>query len=256
MRRPLFALLALPLLLGADSPGVNPLGSSPEVVAAGRAIYNQSCTVCHGVDGADGDRGPGLAAARRYARQTETEIYDAVLNGVPGTGMPAMGLSSDDAWRITAFLLSLRASAADFPPDGDLERGAALFAGKAGCSGCHRVQGRGGLLGPDLSNLGGSRRVGQIRDALTVAKPHPPAGYRPVRVETRDGRTIEGVLKNEHNFSYQILGADERLHLVAASEIAKLERSPRSLMPSDFDRRLTAEEFRNLVAYLSRLRRR
>ena len=46
----------------------NPLGESPEVVAAGRALYNKTCTMCHGPDGADGDRAPSLNANRRYFR--------------------------------------------------------------------------------------------------------------------------------------------------------------------------------------------
>jgi putative heme-binding domain-containing protein len=233
----------------------NPVGDGPEVAAEGRAIYNQSCTVCHGIDGGAGDRAPALAAARRYIRRTNDELFDAIKKGISGTLMPAMPLSDDGAWKVVAYIRSLRATAAEFPVDGDVDAGADLFWGKAECGRCHMVQGRGGLLGPNLSNLGGTMTAQKIREALTEAKPHPPAGFRPVTIETAAGETIRGVLKNEHNFSYQLLGDDDRLHLLTPDEVRKIEYADKSLMPTDFEQRLNEAEFRNLMAYLSRLTR-
>lgn len=232
---------------------VNPLGNSPEVVESGRQLYNETCTVCHGVDGDNGDRAPALGAARRYAHNSEEEIQEVVLRGIPGTQMPSMGLSEEQAWRITAWIRSLRAVAADFPPEGDAAHGEEIFWGKGECGQCHRINGRGGLLGQDLSAVGGSMRLSALRSALTEAKPHPPLGYRPATVKTTDGKTIRGVLKNEHNFSIQLLGDDDRLHLLTSDEIASLERGEKSIMPTDYDKRLSADEFRDLIAFLSRL---
>jgi mono/diheme cytochrome c family protein len=42
---------------------------------------------------------------------------------------------------------------------GDLDRGKALFEGKGTCTSCHRVNGVGARLGPDLSNVGQLRRA-------------------------------------------------------------------------------------------------
>src|SRR5262245_22260995 len=70
----------------------NPLGRSPEAVAAGRQLYNSSCTVCHGLEGTAGDRAPALAAGRRYVRSSDDDIFDAIKNGIPGTLMPPAGL--------------------------------------------------------------------------------------------------------------------------------------------------------------------
>lgn len=231
----------------------NPLGSSPEVVAAGHSAYNQNCTVCHGLDGAAGDRAPALAAERRYNRTTDHDLFDAVKNGIPATEMPGMGLADDDAWRIVAYIRSLRASAADFPPEGDAAAGEQVYRAAGGCDACHMINGRGGLIGPDLTNIGAEASLRRIRAALTVAKPHPPDGFEPVSVRTKGGRSIRGVVKNENNFSLQILGVDDRLHLLAVDEIESIHRDDLSLMPTDYDQRLSDEEFRDLVAYLSRL---
>lgn len=231
----------------------NPLGADAAVAAAGRTVYNQNCTACHGRDGAAGDRAPALGADRRYTRTSNEDLFEAVTNGIPGTGMPSMGLSADDAWRVVAYIRSLRASAADFPPEGNAARGQVIYAGKGQCASCHMIGGRGGLIGPDLTNLGGEATLRRIREALTVAKPHPPAGYRPITIETTDGRTIRGVLKNENNFSFQVLGLDEQLHLLSSNDIRSLVRDEVSLMPSNYDKILNAEELTDLIAYLSRL---
>jgi len=261
-RRGGIAVLALAgilcLSVGASSaaePKSNPLGAGADVVARGRELYNQSCTVCHGVDGALGDRAPALGAARSYVRRSDAELFDAVRNGIPETGMPPTGLGDEDVWRIVAYIRSLRAKAADFPTDGDREHGAALFWGKAECGRCHMVHGRGGLLGPDLTAVAGRLSLRALREALTVSKPHPPKGYEPATITTNEGDRISGVLKNRHNFSYQLLSEDGRLHLLSADEVAKVEIADESLMPADYDRRLSAEEFGDLLAYLTRLAR-
>jgi putative heme-binding domain-containing protein len=132
--------------------------------------------------------------------------------------------------------------------------GERVFWGKGECGQCHRVGARGGLLGPNLSNLAAQMRLSEVRSSLTTPKPHPPRGFQPVTAVTKDGRTIRGVLKNQHNFSLQILGDDDKLHLLVPEEIASLQRPDASIMPADVDKRLTAEEFQDLLAYLSRLR--
>jgi putative heme-binding domain-containing protein len=241
--------------ISAEEAQTNPLGAGADVVARGRELYNENCTVCHGVDGAVGDHAPALAAARSYVRRREADLFDAVRNGIPGTGMPPAGLGDEDVWRVVAYIGSLRARAADFPTDGDREHGAALFWGKAECGTCHMVHGRGGLLGPDLSDLARRLSLRALREALTVPKPLPPKGFEPATITTNAGERIQGVLKNRHNFSYQLLSADGRLHLLSADEVARVEIADTSLMPSDYDRRLSAEEFRDLLAYLTRLAR-
>jgi putative heme-binding domain-containing protein len=256
------AVLSLACLLCAGASSVsaaeapkNPLGSGPEVVARGRELFNENCTVCHGVDGEPGDRGPALGAARSNVRRTDSELFDAIRHGIPDTGMPRAGLADEDIWRVVTYIRSLRARAADFPTEGDTEHGSALFWGKAECGRCHMVHGRGGLLGPDLSDLPSRVSLRALRDALTVSKPYPAKGYEPATVTTNDGKQIRGVLKNRHNFSYQLLSEDGRLHLLHADEVTRVEIAAVSLMPADYDRRLSETEFRDLLAYLTRLTR-
>ena len=59
-------------------------------------------------------------------------------------------------------------------------------------------------------------------------------------------------LKNEDSFSLQLLGSDNTLHMFARDELRDIVYEPKSLMPTDYDKRLTADEFANLLAFLSR----
>ena len=230
---------------------VNPFGTKPDAIAAGRQLYNRSCTGCHGPDGAEGDRGPALAANGRYFRLSDAATFDAIKHGIANSPMPAIALPDNDIWRIVAFIRSLRATASESTVPGDFARGRAVFEGKGKCAECHLLQGRGGLLGPDLSNVGGERSLRFIRDALTRPAP-PQKGYRPVKVALIAGGSLEGVARNEDSFSLQLLSRDGRLHLLTADEIQNVERGDASLMPKNYGRVLTAAEFQDLLAFLSR----
>jgi cytochrome c oxidase cbb3-type subunit III len=240
--------------------------AAQQTVAEGREIYNNSCTSCHGYEGAGGERAPGLAASgRRYLRASEQQIYDAIVKGIPGTAMPPSSLPEASAKKVAAYIRSLRGTAIDSPADGNAARGEQIYLGKGGCGNCHMLQGKGGLLGPDLSGVASRRKLISIRDALTRSDHlvitdggrhetslEPLHSYQPVRVVTRDGRTLSGVLKNEDAFSLQMLGSDNELHLFAREELREVVYEKKSLMPTDYDKRLTAEEFQDLLAFLSR----
>jgi putative heme-binding domain-containing protein len=230
---------------------VNPLGKSPEVVQAGRNLYNTDCTGCHGPDGAAGERAPALAGLRRYQRSTESAVFDAVKNGISGSAMPALGLPEEDIWRIVAFIYSLRATAIDTPISGNIDAGRTVFEGKGRCLECHMIQGKGGLLGPDLSNVGAERGLREIRSALVAPQP-PQAGFEPVRVVTVDGRRIEGVAKNEDSFTLEMLDRNQRLEMFSRDQLREVNHGIPSWMPVGYDKTLTPSEFENLLAFLSR----
>ena len=230
-----------------------PPQSPHDAAAQGREIYNRSCTMCHGQDGTAGDRAPALAAQRRYLRTSEQDLFDAIKNGIPGTLMPASALPAGDISKMVSYIRVLRSTAIDSPVDGDGARGREIFHSKGRCAECHVVNGRGGLTGPDLSMIANERSVRALREALTIAKPMIPAGYQPVRAATRDGQSIRGVIRNEDNFSLQVLDEHGKIHLLARDELSKIEYGRQSLMPTNFDKTLSEAEFRDLLAFLSRL---
>lgn len=253
---------------GGPAPNAShPAIGNAAAIAEGEKLYNETCTACHGKDGTGGELGPPVAAQnRRYLRRTDPEIFDAIKTGIEGTQMPPFGgqFNDDQIWRITAYIHGLRGTAIDTPTQGDAAAGAAIFG--ANCSGCHMVKGKGSILGPDLSNLAGTRKIQNIVDALTKVNHKiladggthdstlvPNTNYQPVRVTTADGKVISGILKNEDSFSLQVFGKDDlTLHRFTRKDV-KVYYDPQSLMPHDWDKRLSPADFQNLLAFLTRL---
>jgi putative heme-binding domain-containing protein len=247
----------------------HPAIGNKEAIAEGEKLYNETCTACHGKDGAGGELGPPVAAQnRRYLRRSDDEIFDAIKNGISGTQMPPFSgqFNDDQIWRVTAYIHGLRGTAYDTPAAGNVANGEAIFWSKASCGTCHMIKAKGSILGPDLSNLAGTRKVQNIVDALTKEKHRimadggthdstllPMSSYQPVRVTTADGKVISGILKNEDSFSLQVLGKDDlTIHRFRRKDV-KVFYDPQSLMPHDWDKRLSPAEFQDLLAYLTRL---
>src|SRR5260370_41266746 len=110
------------------------------------------------------------------------------------------------------------------------------------------IRGKGGSLGPDLTNLARERSLGQIIQALRNPGAHAAPGYRPVTVRLRDGRTLRGLAKNESNYDLQLQSDDGTFHFLSKDQIVQQTNEPKSLMPpakgSDSD-------MRNLLAFLT-----
>lgn len=250
----------------ADAPNPNKYAKNPEAIAQGREIYNDVCTACHGKDGAAGDRALALGApARRYARATDAQIFDAITKGISGTMMPANRVSEDDAWKIAAYIRGLRGTAIDTPAAGNIAHGEEIFWNKGKCGECHMIRGKGGISGPDLSDIAAIRKYTSIVDALTKVKHRvatdggthdsalaPSSNYQPVRVTQKDGKVIQGLIRNEDSFSLQVFGNDNRLYLFDRASLKEVFYVPQSVMPTDFDKRLTPAEFQDLMAFLTR----
>ena len=220
---------------------------------------------CHGADGTGGGHGPGIVDVRRPRATSRDAVRDLIVKGIPEAGMPAFPIPEDEASAIAAYVITLKtpppgARTSEAVP-GNASAGEQFFNGKGNCTSCHMVRGRGGVLGPDLSAIGRDRRPAQIEQALRdpgAAPSQPGRGgrggrggpvYRAVTVKLRVGRTIRGIAKNEDAFEIQLLGTDGTLHLLHKESIAEIVRE-KSLMPK---LEASPEEFRDLLAYLSRL---
>jgi cytochrome c oxidase cbb3-type subunit III len=110
---------------------------------------------------------------------------------------------------------------------------------------------KGGTIGPDLSNIGTQITLKRLKESLSVDTGAIPNGYLPVKVETQKGETIEGVARNIDDFSIQLLDYQNHLHLLDRSELRSIVIANTSLMPHNYDKVLTAEEYQDLLAMLS-----
>ena len=219
-------------------------------IDAGRRQFAARCASCHGADGAGGEFGPSILDIRRTGPAASRSIRNIITAGVPESGMPPFSLRTEELDPLVAFVERLRAPAAAHPAEGDPRSGEAYFSGKGNCTACHMVAGRGGTLGPDLSNLSHEARLSQIEAALRDPSALPVAGYELVSLHLRSGETIRGLIKNESNYELQFLALDGTLRIVSRDNIAEEMAEPKPLMPP---MNATEQERHDLLAYLSRL---
>src|SRR5262245_19233156 len=232
-------------------------------IDAGKQLFNGMCVECHGAGGAGGDA-PSLNRARLLHAPTDAALINILTNGIPNTAMPRIRRFTDNEMRqLVAYVRSLGKVAEEKVP-GDAQKGSDVYR-RLGCASCHIVNGVGGNLGPDLSDVGYMRSASSLRQSVLDPAAVLPRGvlavpsrgyaeYVPLRIVTKDGGEVRGIRVNEDTFTIQVRDQAGKFYSLRKTELALLDKQlDRSLMPS-FRDRLTSDDLTNLVAYLSSLR--
>ena len=142
---------------------------------------------------------------------------------------------------------------------GDAAAGERLFFHPKGpqCSVCHRVNGRGGFVGPDLSVIGNSLN----RDKLVESILEPGREIAPMfvhwKIRTKKGDVVDGRVVDEDisPSGYVILiDAQGKQTKVKNSDIDERQASKLSIMPEKLVDRLTRQDFRDIIEFLSGLK--
>jgi putative heme-binding domain-containing protein len=229
----------------------NPLEGDQAAIRSGMGLFRARCADCHGMD-AHGVRGPDITQVWASGR-TDEGLFTTIKNGIAGTEMPAQPrLFDHETWQILAYLRTLAASSKPEPARGNADNGQKIY--QANCVSCHRVNGVGGRLGPDLSRIGAarSREVLELRIRGGVEGFLP--GYEPVTLTPQSGSAVVGVKKNEDLFSVQIMDARERIQGYDKSSLKDLQNNPRSAMPAFGSNRISENDLDDLIRYLQTLR--
>ena len=232
-----------------------PLASSAqdEDLIRGRKLFDSHCSRCHNMGGTGGE-GPSLARPTLRHAADEEALVKVIQEGIEGTDMPGTWqISENEVREIAAYVRSLgRVESTPLP--GDRDRGRAAFEGASGCGSCHMVDGEGGILGPDLSDVGLRRGAGYLRESLVSPGATILPQYLQVRARTGSGQEVVGVRMNEDSFTIQLRDLAGRIHSLSKLELENLEKAfGESLMPS-YGSELSASEIEDLVAYLASLR--
>jgi putative heme-binding domain-containing protein len=221
-------------------------------VEAGQRLYGPQCQVCHGANG-DGVPGVDLKLGRFRRASSDEDLARVITSGVPGTGMPPFVLRPAEHTSVIAFIRAGFDPASAAVRVGDAARGRALFEGRAECASCHRVNGVGPRLAPDLSDIGAIRTLAALQRALLTPNESLLPIHRPVSIVTKDGRTLRGRRLNEDTYSVQIIDEQENLLSLAKADLRELTIATTAAMPS-YAGRLTQDELADVVAYLVSLK--
>jgi putative membrane-bound dehydrogenase-like protein len=141
---------------------------------------------------------------------------------------------------------------------GDARKGEKLFAaataGGVGCATCHVVNGAGGTVGPDLSEIGAKYSRRDLAESVLYPNKAVREGYQQVIARTRSGQTYAGPLKTETSDLVVLQEADGTLRRISKADVEARKDSGLSPMPEGLCTGLSPEQFTDLVSYLESLK--
>jgi putative heme-binding domain-containing protein len=179
-------------------------------------------------------------ALRRFATKEHPDVNDLLLRVVKGGLL--VSLEPAELKRVSAMVKE----------QGDPLRGRSLYLNNraVACITCHRLEGVGGNVGPDLTRVWDTLSLDKVLESMLDPSKEIKEGYQTYVATTKSGLTFTG-LKIAQNAEGLILrdttGKEVR---IAAGEIDEVAASKKSLMPDDVVRHLSIGEFIDLVAFL------
>ncbi len=159
--------------------------------------------------------------------------------------------------------LSARVPPSDRPPAKDLDAWLKRLDGKAdvevgtrvffhprvGCAKCHRIDGRGQDVGPDLSNIGNTDRR-HILESILQPSANVAPHYVAWHLEFANGKVRTGMLIDTNLDVYTYLDAKGERFKVKTGDLIEQRPTAISIMPEGLVDTMTDEEIRDLLAYL------
>jgi putative membrane-bound dehydrogenase-like protein len=132
---------------------------------------------------------------------------------------------------------------------GDSNRGKTLFV--QNCSICHKLQGEGHSIGPDLGTVA-DKPVQEL--VLAILDPNQAVDpiYTAYTVTLKDDREFTGILASEtpNSITLRLPGGAEEV--IQRSDVQEVRGSGRSLMPEGFETGLKPQDLADLIAYIQR----
>jgi putative heme-binding domain-containing protein len=238
---------------GASLPAQDHSGNYPPIdIENGALLFGANCAQCHGAGG-DGVPAVDLRTGTFKRAPTDEDLARLLTTGIAGTAMPATRLSPPEANALVAYLRTMRDFNSPKVMVGSMVTGRALFDGKGTCKSCHRVDGSGSRVAPDLSDVGSVRGADflwrKLQDPGATMRPID----RPVHIVLKNGRVVDGRRLNEDTYSIQLIDTQERLLSIMKADVKEFAISRTSPMPS-YKEKLAPQELADVVSYLVSLK--
>ena len=211
---------------------------------------------------------PRLRSAATEALFARQERIVALLDGIEAGEVAASELEplrlqalrehTDDGLRaratellagatLSARLEVVEAYASALTLPGDRERGKLAF--KKVCAACHKLEGEGHEIGPNLAAL---KNRGAETILLNVLDPNREVNPQYINyvVETEDGRSLTGMIAAETAAAVTLKRAENASDTVPRINIAEMASSRMSLMPEGMEKQVDPQALADLIAYL------
>jgi putative heme-binding domain-containing protein len=131
---------------------------------------------------------------------------------------------------------------------GNPQRGAKVF-GEAQCAKCHRVNGDGGSVGPDLTNVGQRFQRKEVLESIVYPSQVVSDQYAS-RTVVANGRTYTGIATKDGDGNVSVVQSDGQRVQLAVADIESLTACKTSVMPEGLMNPLTLDQVADLFSYL------
>ncbi len=138
---------------------------------------------------------------------------------------------------------------------GDAERGRLVFLNKSEvtCQKCHKVNGVGGDVGPELSGIGSKQKRDYLLESIVLPNKQIAKGYETVVLQLTSGKSVVGIVKAEDDKEVRLMTFEGQLVAMPKNTIDE-RRKGKSAMPEDLIKHLSKSELRDLVEFLASLK--
>jgi cytochrome c oxidase cbb3-type subunit III len=227
------------------------------VVEAGRGLFRQNCSFCHGRDATGGESGPDLTRSRLVKQDVDGDkIAPVVKNGRPDRGMPPFDLPADQISGLVAFIHTQASSAAATGrgrggrkgvdvsdlQTGNAEAGKKYFNGAGGCASCHSPTG-------DLAGIASRYEGLELEEQML----YPKHAKSKVTVTLASGQTIAGTLAYQDEFIVGLVDSSGVYRSWRTRDVHFTVDDPAHAHVELFSK-YTDADIHNLMAYLQTLR--
>ena len=124
---------------------------------------------------------------------------------------------------------------------------------EASCVRCHKINGEGGEVGPDLSHIGAQKDRQYFLESIVLPNKDIAQGFESVLVTLKSGTSYAGVIKSDNASELVINSPEDGLVTVKKSDIQSRDKGL-SPMPEGMGQVLTKQDLRDLVEFLSGLK--
>lgn len=138
---------------------------------------------------------------------------------------------------------------------GSAERGYVIFFGRAdaSCRRCHKVNGDGADVGPELSAIAKDKDRRYLLESIVDPSAKIAKGFETTVIADEDGKVHSGIIKEETDTIVQLMTPKGAIITILKDEIEERAKGL-SGMPADIAKNLSRNEIRDLVEYLSTLK--
>jgi putative membrane-bound dehydrogenase-like protein len=130
---------------------------------------------------------------------------------------------------------------------GDRERGRQVF--ERVCAKCHKLNGKGADVGPDLGTVRNRTPDALLRDILLPSESIAQT-YEAYVVETASSGVIEGVIGPQAPTTITIKHEEGKQDVIQRGDIKRMYASNLSAMPEDVDKQVSVEQMADLLKFL------